>query len=176
VRQLVELHGGRVEAASAGPGKGSAFTVRLPCATRVEIEGADPSHAGATPCRILVIEDNDDAREMLTALLTLERHAVYMASDGPGGVDAALRLRPDVALIDIGLPGLDGYEVARRIRAAAPAHAIKLVALTGYGQGGDVLRAREAGFDLHLVKPVEPVRLDDALRTLLATGSRPGGV
>jgi CheY-like chemotaxis protein len=113
------------------------------------------------------VEDNDDAREMLTALLTLERHDVITASDGPGGVDAALRLAPDVALVDIGLPGLSGYEVARRIRAAAPVRPIKLIALTGYGQSEDMRRAREAGFDLHLVKPVEPKRLDEALRALL---------
>jgi CheY-like chemotaxis protein len=167
VRQLVELHGGHIEAASAGPGQGSVFTVRLPRASGAGPDGAAARVDGAAPCRILLVEDNDDAREMLTALLTLERHDVITASDGPGGVEAALRLAPDVALVDIGLPGLSGYEVARRIRAAAPVRPIKLIALTGYGQSEDMRRAREAGFDLHLVKPVEPKRLDEALRALL---------
>ena len=104
---------------------------------------------------------------MLLALLTLERHDVCTAVDGPAGVDAALQLRPDVALIDIGLPGLNGYEVARRIRATEAGRTMKLIALTGYGQSEDMRMAREAGFDLHLVKPVEPRRLDEALRALL---------
>jgi CheY-like chemotaxis protein/anti-sigma regulatory factor (Ser/Thr protein kinase) len=170
VRQLVELHGGHVEATSPGPGQGSVFTLRLPRSSGAPLERADGAGTGPPPRRILLVEDNDDAREMLTALLTLERHDVITASDGPGGVDAALRLRPDVALVDIGLPGLNGYEVARRIRATAPGKAIKLIALTGYGQSDDMRRAHEAGFDLHLVKPVEPRRLDEALRALLPDG------
>jgi CheY-like chemotaxis protein len=128
--------------------------------------------AGPAPCRILVVEDNADARDMLLALLTLEQHDVVTASDGPAGVDAALRLRPDVALIDIGLPGLNGYEVARRIRATESGRAMKLIALSGYGQSEDTRQAREAGFDLHLVKPVEPKRLDEALRTLRAAADQ----
>jgi len=167
VRQLVELHGGRVEARSAGAGQGSVFTIRLPRARVAPVDGEGARQEGPAPCRILLVEDNADARDMLLALLTLERHDVFTASDGPAGVDAALRLRPDVALVDIGLPGLNGYEVARRIRATEPGRTIKLIALTGYGQSEDTRQAREAGFDLHLVKPVEPRRLDEALRALL---------
>src|SRR5881409_1241636 len=167
VRQLVELHGGRVEARSAGAGQGSVFTIRLPRARLAAGDGAGGRQATPAPCRILVVEDNADARDMLLALLSLERHDVVTAPDGPAGVDAALRLQPDVVLVDIGLPGLNGYEVARRIRATEAGRAMKLIALTGYGQREDMQQAREAGFDLHLVKPVEPRRLDEALRTLL---------
>jgi two-component system, sensor histidine kinase len=110
---------------------------------------------------------------MLLALLSLEHHEVFTASDGPTGVDAAVRLRPEVALVDIGLPGLNGYEVARRIRATEAGRAMKLIALTGYGQREDTHQAREAGFDLHLVKPVEPRRLDEALRALLPASEQP---
>ena len=173
VRQLVELHGGRVEARSAGTGQGSVFTIRLPRATIASGDGAGATHAAPPPCRILVVEDNADARDMLLALLTLDRHDVFTASDGPAGVDAAVRLRPDVALVDIGLPGLNGYEVARRIRATEAGRAVKLIALTGYGQTEDLRQAREAGFDLHLVKPVEPRRLDEALRALLPASEQP---
>src|SRR5437879_2259191 len=173
VRQLVELHGGRVEARSAGAGQGSVFTIRLPVARTTVSDDAGGRQAGVAPCRILVVEDNADARDMLLALLTLDRHEVVTAADGPAGVDAALRLRPNVALVDIGLPGLNGYEVARRIRATESGRTIKLIALTGYGQSEDMRQAREAGFDLHLVKPVEPGRLDEALRALRPTDAQP---
>jgi PAS domain S-box-containing protein len=166
VRQLVELHGGRIEARSAGAGQGSVFTIRLPLASTSAARGTTERPEAAPPCRILVVEDNTDARDMLLALLSLEHHDVVTASDGPAGVDAALRERPDIALIDIGLPGLNGYEVARRIRATETGRGIKLIALTGYGQAEDMRQAREAGFDLHLVKPVEPRRLDEALRSV----------
>jgi CheY-like chemotaxis protein len=163
VRQLVELHGGTVEAASAGPGRGSTFTVRLPvlAAPADADDAARPAVAGP-PRRVLVIEDNDDAREMLRNLLRLFGHEVHEACDGAVGLEEARRLRPDAALIDIGLPGMDGYEVARRIRADLPG--ARLVALTGYGQPEDRERALAAGFDVHLVKPVDP----DQLQRLLA--------
>lgn len=173
VRQLVELHGGRIEARSAGLGQGSVFTIRLPLATASAKRGASEPAEAVAPCRILLVEDNADARDMLLAMLSLERHDVVTASDGPAGVDAALRERPDVALIDIGLPGLNGYEVARRIRATQSGRGIKLIALTGYGQNEDMRQAREAGFDLHLVKPVDPRRLDEALRTVRAAAADP---
>ena len=115
--------------------------------------------------RVLVVEDNDDAREMLRNLLDTFGHEVHEASDGAAGVEEARRLRPDTALIDIGLPGMDGYEVARRIRADIPG--TRLVALTGYGQPEDRERALAAGFDVHLVKPVDP----DQLQRLLADGA-----
>ena len=167
VRHLVQLHGGTVEAASPGPGRGSTFTVRLPALTT----SPEPTETASAPVagparRILVVEDNDDAREMLRNLLRLLGHEVYEARDGAIGVEEARRLRPDFALIDIGLPGIDGYEVARRIRADVPG--ARLVAVTGYGQPDDLERARAAGFDVHLVKPVDPLQLQ---KVLSASGS-----
>src|SRR5436309_1102096 len=167
VRHLIELHGGTVEAASAGLGRGSTFTVRLPALAAVPApsEAARPASAGPAQ-RILIIEDNDDARETLRNLLHLLGHEVHEACDGDSGVDEARRLRPDVALIDIGLPGIDGYEVARRVRADVPR--ARLVAVTGYGQPDDLQRAWAAGFDVHLVKPVDPQQLQQ----VLAAGAR----
>ena len=106
-----------------------------------------------------MIEDNDDAREMLRIHLTRLGHTVQEAVDGPSGLEAALVFQPDVALVDIGLPGLDGYELARRLRADGRGQGMYLVALTGYGQPEDQSRAREAGFDAHVVKPVDPDEL-----------------
>jgi CheY-like chemotaxis protein len=119
--------------------------------------------AVAAPRRILIIEDNGDALEMLRAQLERDGHEVYTAADGPAGVEAAAAVRPDVALIDVGLPGFDGYEVARRIRAAAWGTSMRLVALWGYGQADDRRRALEAGCDLHVTKPVMPERLAEIL-------------
>jgi CheY-like chemotaxis protein/anti-sigma regulatory factor (Ser/Thr protein kinase) len=165
VRHLVELHGGTVEAASAGAGRGSTFTVRLPAVTAPPAPVASgPAPAAGVARRVLVVEDNDDAREMLRNLLRLLGHEVHEARDGASGVDEARRLRPDVALIDIGLPGIDGYEVARRIRADVPG--ARLVAVTGYGQPEDRERTRAAGFDVHLVKPVDPDQLQEVLSTV----------
>jgi two-component system, sensor histidine kinase len=108
------------------------------------------------PLKVLLVEDNQDARTTLRMLLTIAYgHTVYEAADGASGVQSALELKPDVALIDVGLPDLDGYEVARRIRAVLDRRAILLVALTGYGTAEDQRRAHEAGFDIHLVKPVD---------------------
>ena len=159
VKRLVELHGGRVEAASPGPGRGSVFTVRLP----VLAGEPTPQHAPEAPAlgvkkRILIVEDDSDNREMMRILLELSGHEVHDAADGPSGVEMAARLEPEVVLIDIGLPGLDGYEVARRIRAKLRDRA-RLVALSGYGQREDRQRAFAAGFDDHLVKPADPERL-----------------
>jgi PAS domain S-box-containing protein len=165
VRRLAELHGGRVDVASRGPGQGATFTVRLP---RVAAPAATPA---PTPSRraprltIVVVEDNDDARDMLRAMLELQGHAVSTAGDGPSGMEAIRAVKPDVALVDIGLPGMDGYEMARQLRAGAGCGST-LIALTGYGQAEDARRAREAGFDLHVVKPVEPATLSALLGSL----------
>jgi CheY-like chemotaxis protein len=167
VRRIVELHGGTVEAASEGPGRGSVFTVRLP-AIAVPAEPADqppPPRSADERRRVLIVEDNPDARETLRAMLELAGHEVYEAQDGPGGLEAILRVRPDLSLVDIGLPGFDGYEVARKVRGAAGI-GLHLVALTGYGQPDDRRQALEAGFDAHLVKPVEP---DELLAVISAT-------
>jgi CheY-like chemotaxis protein len=119
----------------------------------------------ATARRVLIVEDNDDARETLRTLLELWHNTVEEATDGPSGIEAAQRFKPDVAIIDVGLPGLDGYAVARYLRASAGAKRTRLVALTGYGAPKDALRAREAGFEAHLVKPVDPDRLAQILAT-----------
>jgi len=165
VRRLVELHGGSAVAASEGRNRGSRFTVSLravlPPAPSVR---ARPSSRAFTPRRrILVVEDNRDARDMLRTLLQTAGHEVHEASDGRQGVSAALRLRPDVALIDLGLPEMDGYEVARQIRAVDEGRRIMLVAVTGYGSPEDRERSLMAGFDLHLVKPVDPELLAGVL-------------
>ncbi len=165
VRRLVELHGGRVEAASDGPGRGSVFTVRLP---RIEASAPLPGSgpAGRPPRRlrrVLVIEDNDDAREMLCTALRLIGHEVHEAVDGKTGLELATELRPDVALIDVGLPGLDGYEVARRLGAVEGRESMRLIAITGYGQLEDRRRALDAGFDAHVTKPVAPDRLAELI-------------
>jgi signal transduction histidine kinase/CheY-like chemotaxis protein len=157
VKNLVELHDGRVSAHSEGIGRGARFVVRLPRA-------AAPEHvAEVTPVanddekgrRVLLVEDNADSAETLRTLLALRGHDVHVAHDGPAGVALAHKSRPEVALIDIGLPGFDGFEVARRLRASPGGDAIRLVALTGYGQPEDQRAASAAGFDAFLVKPVD---------------------
>ena len=166
VRSLATLHGGSIDVKSDGAGHGSEFTIRLP-AGKVEDPSGTESASIATARHVLVIEDNTDAREMMRMALELDGHRVETAADGTSGVETALRTTPDLVLIDIGLPGLDGYAVARRLRAAL-GDRVTLVALTGYGQSEDRRRTSEAGFDAHLVKPVDP----DVLSRALATGFR----
>lgn len=160
-RRLVELHGGSIRAESAGPGLGSTFTVSLPAIPAPRPKRTEPSEAPleSRTFRILVVEDHEDAREMLEAILTRDGHEVHAVGDGPACIDAALRIRPDIALIDVGLPGLDGYEVARSVRARRECRGILLIAVTGYGQPQDRLRAEGAGFDAYMVKPVDPAEL-----------------
>jgi signal transduction histidine kinase/ActR/RegA family two-component response regulator len=167
VRRIVELHGGSVEAASDGPGRGSTFTVRLPALATPPAPAPTPGPGrtnGGRRRRIVIVEDNADAREMLRVALELQGHELHEAHDGPSGLAAILRWRPDVALIDVGLPGYDGYEVVRQVRMRSGS-AIRLVALTGYGQPDDWRQALQAGFDAHLVKPVEPGTLQAAMET-----------
>ena len=155
-RRLVEAHGGTIEAASEGAGRGSTFTVRLPLVAppAAGTEAADESKDAAR--RILLVEDGQDARDMLRFYLAQLGHHVYEAADGPSAVEAALRLTPDMALIDIGLPGLNGYEVARRIRADPAGKQMYLVAVTGYGQPKDREQALASGFDDYLGETVRP--------------------
>ena len=167
VRKLVELHGGRVEARSDGAGQGSEFVVTLPAATAREEEELAATASVPAPggrARVLLVEDNVDAADSLTILLELLGHDVRVAYDGLAALDAVRAGVPDVVLLDIGLPGLDGYEVARRIRELAGAERVVLIALTGYGRDEDRARTQAAGFDLHLVKPVDP----DALEGVVA--------
>jgi len=156
VRRLVEMHGGTVAAASEGTGRGSTFTVRLPRRPAPAPSTALPpvSHDGGTRRRVLVVEDNSDTREMLRQVLMILGHEVHVARDGAEAVERALALRPDIALVDVGLPALDGYAVARAIRAAPGGDGIRLVAVTGYGRAEDRRAAEAAGFDAHVVKPV----------------------
>ena len=174
VRGLVERHGGHVSARSAGPELGSEFIVHLPLAAPGTSAApvSAPVPLPTTPRRILLVEDNADGREALRSLLELLGHHVEVAEDGHRGVELAFTARPEVGLVDIGLPGIDGYEVARRVRAEPGGRDILLVALTGYGQPEDERRALEAGFDAHLVKPVDP----DVLERLLAARSTRGEV
>ena len=124
---------------------------------------------GAVPVptrRIVIIEDNADSRETLRVLFQIYGHEVHEAEDGPGGVDLVLRLRPDAAFVDVGLPGFDGYELPRRIRATADTEKLCLIAVTGYGLPADQEQARQAGFNFHLVKPVHPSQINTLLRNL----------
>jgi signal transduction histidine kinase/ActR/RegA family two-component response regulator len=168
VRMLAELHGGRVEAYSEGTGRGSVFVVRLPRASAPPRRGQAHEHRPPTlrTYRILLVEDNADARDSLRLVLENDGHELYEAADGESGVECALNVQPHVALVDIGLPGIDGCEVARRIKAANSA--IHLVALTGYGREEDRIRSNAAGFDAHLVKPVVIDRLKEVIDELVS--------
>ncbi len=172
VRSFVELHGGTVKAFSDGVNRGSEFVVRLPMIAPPESIENDkmPKPVEKTgELRILLVEDNAGAREMLKALLELDGHEAETASDGRRGVEMIEFQKPDVALIDIGLPGFDGYQVARRIRANPANAGTYLIALTGYGQPEDRRNALESGFDEHLVKPLNP---DDLNRILAGLKNR----
>jgi signal transduction histidine kinase len=156
-KSLAEQHGGSLTAASEGEGKGSVFTLRLACAagdSAAPLAAQAPPSAPPPPRRILVVDDNVEAALSLAELLALEGHETHVAHDGPSAVDAARRLSPDVAILDIGLPGFDGLEVARRLRAEPDLKGLLLVALSGWVQPDDRARSREAGFDHHLAKPV----------------------
>jgi CheY-like chemotaxis protein len=154
VRSIVHLHGGSVKARSEGLGKGTSFVVELPLAPQTLAVKTPGSALEDLPAgkRVVVIEDNADIRELLADLLSLGGHRVACAEDGPGGLEKILQLSPDVAFVDLGIPGFDGFELARRARASGST--AWLVALTGYGQPEDKRRASEAGFDEHLTKPV----------------------
>jgi signal transduction histidine kinase/ActR/RegA family two-component response regulator len=152
VQRLAVQHGGTLAAESAGPGRGSTFTLRLPCAEPpARLVGAAAAEVAARPRRLLIVDDEPDARESLRALLQLGGHTVAVAADGPAGLAQVGGFEPEVALLDIGLPGMDGYELARRMQALAPG--IGLVAISGYGQAEDRERGRAAGFAAHLTKP-----------------------
>jgi CheY-like chemotaxis protein len=154
VRRLVQMHGGFVEARSGGAGKGSVFVVRLPIEDAPEAVAPQPVTRPSHARRILVVDDNFDAAESLSLLLSITGHQTSMAHDGGVAFDCAERERPDVVLLDLGLPTLSGFEVCRRIRQEPWGREIFVIALTGWGQDEDRQKTREAGFDGHLVKPV----------------------
>jgi signal transduction histidine kinase len=164
VRRLAELHGGSVSAHSEGAGNGSTFVIRLPrAAAGVSSEPRATTGIDSGKPTVLLIEDNEDGREMMATMLDVYGYSVQQAADGLQGVQMAHAVAPDVALVDIGLPGIDGYEVARRLRQDAATQNIKLIALTGYGLAEDQRRVLEAGFDMHLVKPVDINHLLEAI-------------
>jgi len=169
VRTLTQLHGGAVRVRSAGEGCGTEVELRLPASTSARaIERRGRPSAASRAMRVLIVEDNRDARELLAELCSLWDHEVLVAEDGLQAVDMALTHRPDVALVDIGLPGIDGYEVARRVRADPRGQAIKLVALSGYGATEHREAAAAAGFAVHLIKPADSAQLAE-----LIAGARP---
>jgi len=158
VRRLVELHGGSIEAMSAGSGLGSRFTVRLPLPT-APVATPVPKPAAVAPVpprRVLVVDDNVDAATSLAELLRHRGHEVRAVFDGAEALEEAARFTPDAVVLDIGLPGMDGYETARRLRKLPNGRQMMIVAVTGWGQDEDRRRSKEAGFDHHLVKPAHP--------------------
>ncbi|MFZ5547124.1 MAG: response regulator [Pseudomonadota bacterium] len=171
VQRLVRMHGGRVEASSAGPGLGAEFRVYLPCEAAeagAERTPASDGEVQASPAgrRIMLVEDNPDVAETTAAMLTLSGHTVGIARDGKEALAYAVEFLPEVVLLDVGLPMMDGYEVARRLRELPQVRHARLIALTGYGQASDRQRGREAGFDEHLLKPVDPLMLTDLISRL----------
>lgn len=167
VRDLAARHGGSVEATSEGPGRGSQFTVRLPALPAPHPSPPAPPVLEATktpnPRRLLIVEDHPDVAESLALILRGDDHEVRIAHDGPAALQALNRFRPDVVLLDVGLPGMDGYQVARRMREEALESRLTIIALSGYGQSEDHSQSMQAGCDAHLVKPVHP----NLLRSML---------
>jgi PAS domain S-box-containing protein len=167
-RSLVMMHGGSIEAQSSGTGRGTCFTVRLPARTSCEVNAAVPRMAGGThrAARVLVVDDNRDAAQSLGMVLEMLGHEVDTAIDGPSALEVAARRCPQMVVLDIGMAGMNGYEVARRIRGQPALRNTTIVALTGYGQEADRQKSAEAGFDAHLVKPVEPSALEALIEAL----------
>jgi CheY-like chemotaxis protein len=174
VRRLVELHGGAVSAQSAGVGLGSSFAVRLPLMTAALVASPEPAAADAhhggqgVALQVLVADDNIDAAATLAALLEIAGHTVRVVHDGAAAVEEAARFQPDLVFLDIGMPLMDGYEAARRLRQLPALDGVMLVALTGWGTEEDRARSRAAGFDRHLLKPALP---DDVEAVLAAATS-----
>jgi two-component system CheB/CheR fusion protein len=165
VRRLVEMHQGVVTASSAGIGQGSEFTVRLPLASAAPVTESRQTEPASLPSklRILVVDDYRDAAESLALMLQTKGYEVITAECGEQAIEQAVDFRPQVVLLDIGLPDMDGYEVAKRLRQLPETHDAVLIALTGYGQPEDQERSKAAGFGHHLLKPVDPVALSALL-------------
>jgi CheY-like chemotaxis protein len=172
-KRLVEMHGGEISVTSAGPNQGSTFVVRLPAvdasaATAASDRSGDAPGTAAS-LRVLVVDDNRDGAEMLAALLEIDGHVVELAFDGPSALAAAEAFKPDMVLLDIGLPVMNGFDVCQQIRRHEWGQRMNMVALTGWGQESDRARSAAAGFDAHLVKPVDQEAL---LRVLASTAER----
>jgi signal transduction histidine kinase len=173
-RSVVEMHGGRMEAFSDGPGRGSEFVARFPappaapgdsCKSSIVVKDAVAS--ASKTCRVLVVDDNEDSAESLSVMLALEGHETKTAHDGPSALELARAFRPQVTLLDIGLPGMNGYEVARKLRKQRGGRKTTLIAVTGYGQEEDRQKSTEAGFDHHLTKPVNYDTLASLINSLI---------
>jgi signal transduction histidine kinase/ActR/RegA family two-component response regulator len=176
-KRFTEMHGGSISVSSPGVGRGATFTVRLPLSQEPQAGLVTASDGGRPDRRrVLIVEDNDDGRMMMESMLTLEGHEVRTAATGERAVSSVVEWQPDVALVDIGLPDIDGYEVARRLRALTLSNPPKLIAISGFGQQGDLHRAYQAGFDLHLTKPVSPRFLQDVMGAITSRNARPGAL
>ena len=175
VKGLVELHGGTVAASSDGPGSGTRFTVKLPVVAAPRRARAGDAPRRAARLRVLVIEDNEDAASSLKQVLELSGHEVEVALDGPSGLALARAHRPEIIICDIGLPGMNGYEVARALRADPASRSAFLIALTGYARPDDARRAAEAGFDRHMGKPPPLEKLEVMLAEIPAHTPPPAG-
>ena len=162
VQRLASLHGGGVEATSEGVGKGSTVTIALPLAKLATVAARASTPTAVRKRRVLVIEDDADSRECLKLLLETEGHAVALSSTGAAALAEVGTFQPDIALVDVGLPDMDGYEVARRLRMLPGGKDVKLIAITGYGADKDRRRAKQAGFDVHVTKPVSYEQLATA--------------
>ena len=176
-KRLTELHGGQIEAKSEGPGRGAEFVVRIPAAAEVrepQLAGRDATPLPRSSLRILIVDDNRDGAESFSTMLRIMGNETSTAYDGQAAVEAADRVRPDVILLDIGLPKLNGFEACRRIREQPWGKGITLIAVTGWGQEEDRRRSQEAGFDYHLVKPVDPGALIKLLSTIKVSGTFSG--
>ena len=174
VRSLVALHGGTVEVRSEGRGRGTEFVVNLPAAAAADAAADEATHeppalSSTTGRRILVVDDNEDAAELLAATLELMGHHTVVAHDGPGALRAVASFAPEIAMLDIGLPVMDGYELARRLRDEPRLGGTRLVAVTGYGQEADRQRSQAAGFDAHLVKPIDVAQLPLVIEQLTSS-------
>lgn len=163
LKSLVELHMGQVEAHSDGPGRGSVFTVHLPIAPSTAVSEITPPEPPIAVRRVVVVEDQADARRMLQLLLEADGIEVHLAENGLEGVRLIEEVRPDLALVDLGLPVMSGFDLARQVREKPELAGIRLVALSGYGQDSDIQASHAAGFDEHLTKPPDPDRLDELL-------------
>lgn len=174
VKHLAELQGGKAFAASNGPGQGSVFTVSLPVTEASATAQVRPAArpAGRSRHKIVLIEDNEDARRTLMTALSMDGHEVFEAADGDAGILAVTQVNPDVAIVDVGLPGLNGYQVAQKLRARHGDDNMLLIALTGFGQPDSLRRAHEAGFDEYVTKPIAPERLVRLMDVALAARVR----